>query len=47
LEHDLHIYDAVGHGFWLRVDEDPDVRAEPALDAWTRLKDYLGRTLGG
>ena len=46
LEHDLHIYDAVGHGFWLRVDEDPDVRAEPALDAWTRLKEYLGRTLG-
>ena len=46
LEHDLHIYDAVGHGFWLRVDEDPDTRTEPALDAWTRLKDYLGRTLG-
>ena len=21
-------------------------RTEPALDAWTRLKDYLGRTLG-
>lgn len=47
LEHDLHIYDDVDHGFWLRVDEDPATRTEPALDAWTRLKDYLGRTLGG
>lgn len=46
LEHDLHIYDDVDHGFWLRVDEDPATRTEPALDAWTRLKDYLGRTLG-
>jgi carboxymethylenebutenolidase len=46
LEHDLHIYDAVDHGFWLRVDEDPETRTAPALDAWTRLKDYLGRTLG-
>lgn len=47
LDHDLHIYDAVDHGFWLRVDEDPDTRTEPALDAWTRLKAYLDRTLGG
>lgn len=47
LEHDLHIYDAVDHGFWLRVDEDPETRTEPALDAWTRLKAYLDRTLGG
>jgi carboxymethylenebutenolidase len=47
LEHDLHIYDDVDHGFWLRVDQDPATRTEPALDAWTRLKDYLGRTLGG
>ncbi|NNF04203.1 MAG: dienelactone hydrolase family protein, partial [Rhodothermales bacterium] len=43
--HDLHIYDAVNHGFWLRVDEDPDVRTAPAEDAWSRLKDYLSRTL--
>ncbi len=42
---DIHIYDDVGHGFWLRVDEDPDVRTEPALDAWQRLKAYLGRVL--
>jgi carboxymethylenebutenolidase len=47
LEHDLHIYDDVDHGFWLRVDEDPEVRSAPALDAWQRLKAYLGRTLGG
>lgn len=46
LPHDLHIYDDVGHGFWLRVDEDPETRREPALDAWTRLKAYLDRTLG-
>lgn len=47
IPHDLHIYDDVDHGFWLRVDEDPDTREAPALDAWTRLKAYLDRTLGG
>lgn len=47
IENDLHIYDAVDHGFWLHVDEDPELRSEPALDAWQRLKAYLGRTLGG
>lgn len=46
LEHDLHIYDEVGHGFWLRVDGDPEVRTAPGQDAWNRLKAYLGRTLG-
>lgn len=45
IEHDLHVYDAVDHGFWLHVDQDPDVRRAPALDAWERLKAYLGRTL--
>ena len=45
VEHDLHIYDDVNHGFWLRVDEDPDVRTAPAADAWQRLKAYLERTL--
>ncbi|MDH3224609.1 MAG: dienelactone hydrolase family protein [Gemmatimonadota bacterium] len=44
---DLHIYDDVNHGFWLRVDQDPGLRAAPAADAWQRLKSYLGRTLGG
>lgn len=46
VEHDLHIYDDVNHGFWLRVDGDPDVRGAPAADAWERLKAYLQRTLG-
>lgn len=46
IENDLHIYDEVNHGFWLRVDGDPETRAEPALDAWNRLKAYLDRTLG-
>jgi carboxymethylenebutenolidase len=43
---DVHIYDEVNHGFWLHADQDPAVRGEPALDAWQRLKAYLGRTLG-
>ncbi|MDX1645586.1 MAG: dienelactone hydrolase family protein [Longimicrobiales bacterium] len=47
IERDIHIYDEVNHGFWLYVDQAPDVRTAPALDAWQRLKDYLGRTLGG
>jgi len=46
IEHDLHIYDDVNHGFWLRVDGDPEVRSASALDAWERLKAYLERTLG-
>ena len=45
VEHDLHIYDDVNHGFWLRVDEDSGTRAAPAADAWRRLKSYLDRTL--
>lgn len=46
IEHDLHIYDDVNHGFWLRVDGDPEARTAPAADAWHRLKAYLRRTLG-
>jgi carboxymethylenebutenolidase len=42
---DIHVYDAVDHGFWLWVDQDFEARSEPALDAWTRLKAYLGRNL--
>ena len=45
IENDVHVYDDVNHGFWLRVDEDPELRTEPALDAWQRLKAYLQRTL--
>lgn len=45
IENDIHIYDDVNHGFWLRVDGDPELRSGPALDAWRRLKAYLARTL--
>jgi len=47
IENDIHVYDDVNHGFWLRVDEDPGLRTEPARDAWRRLRDYFTRTLGG
>jgi len=46
IENDLHIYDDMNHGFWLWVDRNPESAAGPALDAWERLRAYLGRTLG-
>lgn len=46
IQNDIHIYDAVNHGFWLRVEEDRELREAPAQDAWTRLKQFLGRVLG-
>ncbi len=45
IENDIHVYDHVNHGFWLHVDRDP-ANAEPALDAWQRLKAYLAEVLG-
>jgi carboxymethylenebutenolidase len=45
IENDLHIYDDVNHGFWLRIDGDTEARGEAGLDAWQRLKAYLDRTL--
>jgi len=42
---DVHIYDEVKHGFWLHVDRDPETNQEPALNAWTRLKAHLKRTI--
>lgn len=45
IDNDIHIYDAVNHGFWLRVDEDRAVREGPARDAWERLVGFLGRVL--
>jgi carboxymethylenebutenolidase len=45
IENDVHVYGGVGHGFWLYVDEDPEARTAPALDAWGRLLAYLDRTL--
>ena len=47
IKNDVHIYDEISHGFWLHVDRDPTTNTGPALDAWQRLKAYLGRTLGG
>ena len=46
ITNDIHVYDDVGHGFWLRVDEDRAVREAPATDAWNRLKRFLSRVLG-
>lgn len=45
IENDVHVYDDVGHGFWLWVDQDPAARSAPALDAWGRLLAYLQRVL--
>jgi carboxymethylenebutenolidase len=45
IDNDIHVYDAVNHGFWLRVDEDRAAREEPARDAWERLVGFLGRVL--
>jgi len=45
IENDIHVYDHVGHGFWLRVDEDPAARTAPAQDAWDRLLRFLSSTL--
>jgi carboxymethylenebutenolidase len=45
VDNDVHIYDEVNHGFWLRVDQDQELREAPALDAWQRLKAYLERVL--
>ncbi len=47
IENDVHVYDGVDHGFWLKVDQEPAARTEPARDAWQRLRAYLSRTLGG
>ena len=42
---DVHIYDPVGHGFWLYVERDAETRTEHALHAWDRLQNYLKRTI--
>ncbi|MDH3427049.1 MAG: dienelactone hydrolase family protein [Gemmatimonadota bacterium] len=46
IENDIHVYEGVGHGFWLWVERDPAAATEPARDAWRRLREYFGRTLG-
>lgn len=45
IDTDVHIYDPVGHGFWLYVDQDRATREGPARDAWGRLMQFLGRVL--
>lgn len=45
VQNDVHIYDPVGHGFWLYVDQDPGTREAPARDAWSRLLRFLGSVL--
>jgi carboxymethylenebutenolidase len=45
IDNDIHVYDAVNHGFWLRVDGDRELREAPAQNAWDRLLAYLGRVL--
>lgn len=45
IDNDIHVYDAVNHGFWLRVNEDRATREAPAKDAWERLTRFLQRTL--
>jgi carboxymethylenebutenolidase len=45
IDNDLHVYDDVNHGFWLRVDGDMEGRGAAGLDAWERLMAYLDRTL--
>ena len=45
IDSEIHIYDDVGHGFFLWIDKRPKDR-KSAADAWIRLKDYLNRTLG-
>lgn len=46
IDNDIHVYDAVNHGFWLWVDQDRENREAPARDAWSRLIRFLGRVLG-
>jgi len=46
IDNDIHIYDAVNHGFWLWVDRDRETNEAPALSAWQRLLEFLGQTVG-
>ena len=46
IENDVHIYDAVNHGFWLHTERDPDDARPAAAHAWERLRAYLDRSIG-
>ena len=45
VKNEIHIYDDVGHGFFLWIDKRPEGR-DAAADAWMQLKNFLLRTLG-
>ena len=45
IANDVHIYDAVQHGFWLYVERDVETNREPAKDAWNLLDSYFSRVL--
>ena len=45
IPNEIHIYDDVGHGFFLWIDKRPDGKVA-AKDAWKQLKNFLSRTLG-
>jgi carboxymethylenebutenolidase len=44
-EYEFHRYDGAGHGFFY-YDRPSAYRAEAAVDGWTKIWDFLGRTLG-
>ncbi|NEZ04503.1 dienelactone hydrolase family protein [Wenzhouxiangella sp. XN201] len=46
IDNDVHIYDAVDHGFWLYTERDPHDARPAAAHAWERLRAYLDRTIG-
>jgi carboxymethylenebutenolidase len=46
IDNDVHIYDAVDHGFWLYTERDPRDARPAAAHAWERLRAYLDRTIG-
>ncbi|WP_376695830.1 dienelactone hydrolase family protein [Wenzhouxiangella sp. EGI_FJ10305] len=46
IDNDVHIYDAVDHGFWLYNERDPRDARPAAAHAWERLRAYLDRTIG-
>ncbi|WP_376693584.1 dienelactone hydrolase family protein [Wenzhouxiangella sp. EGI_FJ10409] len=46
IDNDVHIYDAVDHGFWLYTERDTGDARPAAAHAWERLRAYLDRTIG-
>ncbi|RFF27127.1 MULTISPECIES: dienelactone hydrolase family protein [unclassified Wenzhouxiangella] len=46
IDNDVHIYDAVDHGFWLYTERDSRDARPAGAHAWERLRAYLDRTIG-